>query len=192
MTEPPAEKRARQPGKFWPWLAGCALHAVAVAWLACSLERHTAPFLVFPLAVGLALGVGVVALAKWCQIERRNVLLTGALMAATITVVGQHYFAYWHARETLQQAAERRVEALAKFPGLATQVTSRAPESFVDFLASEARRGREMPGSTVAIGVGVWLSWLVDALLVASGAALLVWIASTNSPRPLDEPPRER
>jgi len=176
--------------KFLPWLVGCVIHALAVAWIATSVESRTAPFLVFPLAVGVALGVGVVALARWCQIDHRRTLLQGALLAAVMAVIGQHYFSYLHAQEALQVAAARRADALARFPGLAARLTPPEPESFVGFLQSAAERGRALPAG-VAIGIGVWLSWLLDGLLVATGAMIVAWFASANSLHPLDEPPRE-
>lgn len=190
-TAPVVSTRTTNPSsRLLPWLAGCTVHAVAVAWIASSVERTTAPFLVFPLAVGVALGVGVVALARWCQIASRRTLLQGVLLATVVVVVGQHYFSYRHAQKDLQDAAQRRAAALAKFPGLAAQLSPPPPQTFLSFLSATAARGRALPAG-VAIGIGVWLSWLFDGLLVAAGAATVAWFASANAIHPLDEPPRE-
>jgi hypothetical protein len=173
-------------------LAGCLIHAAAVAWIASSLERYTAPFLVFPVATGIALGVGIIALARWNLIETRRMLLLGTMLATCAAVVGQHYFAYLHAEQELRTAVERRSQALARFPGLAAQMTSPAPSSFLDFLDRAADAGRQLPGGMVAYGPGAWLSWFGDGLLVFAGALGVVWMSTTSTARPLDEPPPER
>jgi len=186
----PAASRSSVPLALW--LVGCLVHAAAVAWIASSLERHTAPFLVFPLATGIALGVGIVALARWSQIETRRTLFLGTMLATSGAVVGQHYFAYLHAEQELRTAVERRSQALAKFPGLAAQMTSPVPQSFFDFLDRAADAGRQLPGGLVAYGPGAWLSWFCDGLLVLAGALGVVWMATSSTARPLDEPLPER
>lgn len=185
-------RTAHTTGRAPLWLAGCLVHTVAVAWIAASLERHLAPFLVFPLAVGIAVGAGAIALARWCGIERPRTLLTSIALAACVAVVAQHYFAYLHAEKALRDNVARRSEALAKFPGLAAQMTEQPPASFFEFLDSAAAAGRPLPGGIVATGPYAWLSWLFDGALVLGGALGVAWISSSNTPRTLDEPPCER
>lgn len=185
-AQPPASDASTSPpGEAFPWssvgfwLPPALIHAVAVAYLAAVLERSFAPFLLFPLAVGVALGVGVAALAHWCGVDERRVLVAGTVCVVLVAAVGQHYFAYRH----FADEAARRAKALSEYSGLAEQFGQSEPQSFAEFLAAAADRGRLLPGGYRARGAAAWLSWLCDALLVLAGALGVVWAASRRKAR---------
>ncbi|MCR4414034.1 MAG: hypothetical protein NUV77_16585, partial [Thermoguttaceae bacterium] len=100
----------------------------------------------------------------------RPTLALGAVFAALVTVVGQHYLSYHEARRQAEASAASRVAA-ALFPERAP------PESFLQFMGREACDGRRLGGFR-ATGVLAWLTWGLDAAFVLLPATVLVVAAA--------------
>lgn len=158
------------------WLAGAIPMSLAIAWLTVWIEPHFAPVVVFPLLVGLTLGVALAVWMRLCRMGHRNSVLLGLLVAAVTLVFGQHYFAY---RKTLDQVDDRLavvLQAQLEQGKLNNLDLPLPPQSLPDFLRQTADRGRPLAGYMLH-GAGVWAWWGLDAALTLAGAAIPVWIA---------------
>jgi hypothetical protein len=142
-----------------------------VAWLAVPLQRHFAPWLFFPVLIGLLVGATLVALVRLSQVGHRRTILLLAFLAALTTVIGQHYLSYHYVRALAREEAQRHPEASQLAPMFLGRPS--APNSFAEFLASEASRGRRI-GPYTAHNSLAWLSWGLDGLLVLCAALSLV------------------
>ena len=163
------------------WLPMCGLLSASAAWLAVVVANHFAPLLIFPIMVGLVLGVTLVGLARLIQVGNRPTVILGTILACAVAVVGQHYVCYRVDRELVREQAESFHRAEQKHPGL---VLGSAPEpagGLFDYLCRQADEGRPLLGSYVARGPVAWTSWTADGLLVLA-AALLVALPAVRQP----------
>ena len=159
------------------WLAVCCVHGTGVAWVAVTVQEHFAPWLVFPLLVGIVLGTTGVGLLRVCQVGHRPTLLLGALLSALVAVCGQHYIGYRIAREVAQQEAET-FQLARQFKAELLKGSAPMPaEGFVQFMRWQAARGRPI-GSYTAQGLLAWLTWVLDGLLVLAASVAVVVPAS--------------
>ena len=169
----------------WPalalWLPMCGLLSAALAWLAVVIAKHFAPLLVFPILVGLVLGVALVGLARLMQVGDRPTVVLGTILACAVAVVGQHYVCYRVDRELVQKQAESFHRAELKHPGLVVGAAPEPAQGLLDYLRRQADEGRPLLGSYVARGPVAWTSWAADGLLVAA-AALLVVLPAVRQP----------
>lgn len=149
-----------------------------VAWLAVTLQRHFAPWLLFPVLTGLLLGAAIVTLMRLGQVGHRWTILLLTFVAALTTVVGQHYLSYLHAQAVAREEAQRNPQASQLAPVFLARPA--ASSSFAAFLASETSRGRRI-GSYTARDTVAWLSWGLDGLLVL-GAALFLVVPALKRP----------
>lgn len=162
------------PGRFRPvqglaWLVACLLLGMAAAASAQAVQRTFAPLGLFPLLAGVVLGGLLVVLMRAGHVGHRPTLVAGAALAVGVTVVGQHFLSY---REAVRAATAGRAPWVAAlFPEHAP------PQSFAQYLREEARHGRPV-GRLIASGPWVWLTWGLDALLLAIPAMLLVVVSA--------------
>lgn len=176
VAREPAAARFRS-GQLLFWMATCAVHGVAVAWMAVLVEKFRAPVLLFSLLVGVVLGATLVGMARLCQVGNRPTILLGTVLAAVTAVVGQHYISYRSAcREARHDARMYRL-AKSAFEQQVLGEMPVPPGSLVEFLRWRADRGFDFLGYS-AQGVVAWTIWALDGLLVLAAALLLVAPAS--------------
>jgi hypothetical protein len=164
------------PGRFtWKGLLlfplGAVLLAMPVALIADVIqsELRFAPLLLFPIILGVGLGALLLGLMRLSHVAHRPTLVLGALLAAAVAVVGQHYLSY---RSAQSRYAELQTVRQA-FPE-ATDIPV-APDDFVSFLQDAAESGRRLWISTRVRGPWAWASWGLDAVLITAAVlAMLV------------------
>ena len=133
------------------------------------IQTYFSPVLLFPLAAGSVLGVVCAAALRVCRLAHRPTAIAGALVAACLLVLTQHYASYRtdSARRDADQQKNMSL-AQAAFPDLDL--------NFPRYLASEAAKGHTIAGF-VAHGARPGLSWAVDGLLVIAATLVVVWLA---------------
>jgi len=147
-------------------VAGCLL-----AWAAHVVQGYFAPLVLFPLVLGAFCGLAVVAAVRIAQIGHRPTILAAALLAGATAAVGQHYAAYYaHYLHGPTTAGGASAISPADWQTIARNL---AP-SFGDYPQQQARRGRHFWFGWTIHGWVVWLSWAVDAMIVAAAAAAVV------------------
>jgi hypothetical protein len=171
-------------GQLAWWLPACALMGGAVAWFAVVAERYYAPLVAFPILIGVFLGGALVAVMRAGQVGHRPTILAGTLLAAVLTIVGQHWLAFLAVRHSEakdpKRAADLRLfEALqSDFDPESPKPPGEPPSCFGEYLGWRAeRKGLTIGGTTLRGGL-VWLIWAVDGLLVAFAAGVLVAVTA--------------
>jgi hypothetical protein len=152
------------------WLPAAAGAGLLVAWSAVVAEKYFAPFVVFPLLVGVLLSGILIALMRLLQVGHRPTILAGAILAVGLAVAGEHGFLYWQAQR--ERSADPLRDAL--FPERVP------PEGFWRYLEWETEQGRKIGGYRLT-GGGVWALWAFHALLIAAPALTLV-VATARLP----------
>jgi hypothetical protein len=145
------------------WLLGGSASAVALAWIAFQIQQEQfAPAVLFPLAVGAALGVALLLVRRWTQWPNRRLAAASAIAWGLLLVVGQDYIGH---RVRLGQFD---AEIAGGHPLAAAMVGERdLRPSFGEHLATRFR------------GAPLW--WTLDFVLTAAAAAAVVVIGAKNS-----------
>ena len=157
---------------FACWLAGAVPLSLVVAWLAVLIEPRFAPLVVFPVLVGLCLGMALAGWMRWCRMAHRTApysacwrrLWRSFAVSTTSRIAAQAQFDQRLA--IILQAQRERGEP--NDVGLPTP-----PESLPSFMRQTAERGRPLAGRVVH-GTGVWLWWGLEAALTLAGAVVPV------------------
>ncbi|NUQ66653.1 MAG: hypothetical protein HUU20_29675 [Pirellulales bacterium] len=172
---PPPAAPALQWTRLVVWLPACAVLGGVVAWGAVIGADYFAPIILFPLLVGVALGALTVGMIRVGQVGNRPTIIAGLVLAITVAAAGQHYVAYWSQVRQMREEAKTFRRAQALFPELTQGRLPVPPSDFVEYLRWQAARGRELNlGGYVARGPIAWLTWIVDALLLAVAAVAMV------------------
>jgi hypothetical protein len=161
------------------WLPGSVLFGAMAAWAAEDAQSFFAPLLLFPLLVGVVLGAVLVLLMRVGQVGHRPMILLGAVLAALVAVVGQHYVAYQIDRHTVRPADSPIEKAKAAMPELADRLSP--PQTFGEFMRRQAMQGRPVLRLFDARGGGAWTLWTVEGMLTLA-AALGVVIPAMRLP----------
>jgi len=87
------------PGSFAPVALLATLVVSPVvglvwAWAAETAQFYVAPFLLFPIVVGVLAGLTIVGLARFAQVGHRPTVVLAAVLAAAVAACGQHYLHY--------------------------------------------------------------------------------------------------
>lgn len=167
----PARGGPLLPGRLLAWLAGGLAASAAAGWLAAQVATLRAPLIVFPLILGVVLGLALAGLARLLDFGHRPSLLTGSAALLLVAIGALHYEGYRQHRRAYERAKAEQSDlknAEALFGDVAP------PESFGAFLVQEAQRGRTLFGSVTARGAWAWVSWGADALLALAGTLLVV------------------
>jgi hypothetical protein len=184
-----------QAGRF-SWIA-CLLAVivgpvVGLVWARVAEAAYLAPFLLFPILVGVFVGLTIVGLTRFAQIGHRPTILLAAVLAAATAVVGQHYLEYL-SRYSLNSPTSALAHLTKDVPGIGEAMRRKASAensiancppmapSFAEYLLAQAKRGRPLPGGYVAAGWAAWLAWAIDALLTVA-AAVAVAIPAVRVP----------
>ncbi len=163
------------------------------AWMAAETQTYAAPFLLFPILVGVVVGLTIVGAVRFAQMGHRPTIVLSVVLAAVVTVVGQHYISYLsfvshysNAKGASLGLAETKTAAVSaktrsvsgqEFAALARQL---AP-NFGQYLCAQANHGRPLWGQYVAKGWAAWLTWAIDAVLTLA-AAVAVTIPAFRVP----------
>lgn len=176
-----------QDGVFSPigLIAALAVGPVvglAWAWMAETVQFYVAPFLLFPVLVGVFTGLTIVGLVRFAQLGHRPTILLAAGLAAAVAAFGQHYLEYRSAYSKVSPASivgesfhrqDYHHNARAISPDFAP--------SFGKYLCAQANCGRPLPFGFTAVGWAAWLTWAIDSLLVIA-AAVAVTIPAVRVP----------
>lgn len=157
------------------WLPASAVLGGAVAWASVVAQEYSAPLVLFPLLVGVGLGALAVAVMRLAQVGHRPTVLLGLGLAVVLAVAGQHYLGYRMQVERTRRDAEEYLRARAMFPEVRDEESPVPPSAFGEYLRWQAARGRPLGlGGYVARGWLAWLTWTLDAGLLAAAAFAMV------------------
>jgi len=159
------------------WLFLALATAVALSRAAAAIEPRFAPWLLFPLLLGLVLGICLIWLLRWCECGNRATAIIGAILASLLLAGAQHL---WHYQRHFDAMAARKQFILQQGPKFAQVAGNLAPvpPTFAEFLEQEAARGRTLWPGRVVRGWGAWGSWGLDGLLLAAAAVAIVALAT--------------
>ena len=87
------------------------LFGLAWAWVGNAAQFYFAPLILFPLVLGVFVGLSVVALVRFAQVGHRTTTLAAVVLAATAAAVGQHYTGYLAACDRAESAIDARTPA---------------------------------------------------------------------------------
>jgi hypothetical protein len=169
------------------------------AWIAQEAQSYAAPFLLFPILVGVFAGLTIVGAARFAQMGHRPTIVLSVVFAAAVAVVGQHGISYLYFLSHYSNA--RGVNAKGDSPVFAETKKGTVPSpttggavgsdlsglacqlapNFGEYLRGQADRGRPLFGRYVAKGWVAWLSWAIDAILTLA-AAVAVTIPAFRVP----------
>ena len=171
-----------RPAQLALWIPLCLVHGGATAWLAFGIQKRFAPLGLFPILLGLAMGITLAGLMRLVHVAGRSTIVAGTVVAVTVAVFGQHYFCYQ------EQASGGRTPGGAVFAWplepIRTSFAARRP--YRPTAPSNSCAGRQFAGvpsrgrSWREAG-GAWASWALDGGLVLL-AALLVVIPAARQP----------
>ena len=127
------------------------------AWIADAVQVYVAPVIVFPIMVGVFAGLTIVAVVRFAQIGHRSTILAAAMLAAAVTVAGQHYFEYLAAYSqppVVSPSLDGKLSAIGE--NLASRkalrniqtIQRQLTPSFVEYLRVQANHGRPLPWDT--------------------------------------------
>ncbi len=145
------------------------LVGLAAAWISNVGQSYFAPIFLFPILVGMFVGLCIVGLVRLAQVGHRTTAIFGGLLAAIVAVVGQHYIAY-----LLTYWAPSAIDPSA-VPGrdLSPLLWKMAP-TFTEYMSAQALRGRPLLHGYLAQGWAAWLTWSVDAILLMAAAVVVM------------------
>jgi hypothetical protein len=154
------------------WSVISALIAIALARIAVWLQSFGfSPMVVFPLIIGAALGSMIALAANVAQEKRRELVVTGAVLAAIVCAAAEHGFSYLDYRRGYE--AKLQSDPKAQLAASMNPENMR-PASFAKFMGADAK--------------GNWVLWIVDALAMIGAAAGSAWFVSGDSHRRANGP----
>jgi hypothetical protein len=185
----PSQPPPAAGGRFaWTglWLAILAapLFGLIWAWVAVVLQAYVAPIILFPVLLGVFVGLSIVGLARFAQMGNRPTIFLAAVLAAAVAASVQHYFGYLAAEHGARPALDTTMSTGQDLPALIRQVSPGfGQHSFREYMQAQAR-GRPLAFGLTARGWLAWLSWAIDGLLVVAGAVAVtipaLWVPYCN------------
>jgi hypothetical protein len=176
-AEPPAKARFRG-ARALAWLSLVLVAAAAVAWIGAQVASVRAPWLFFPLALGVALGAIAGGAALAMQLKHCPTLCLGTLAGSAVVVVGMHFLAY---RASLDAPRSGNLAMITEaFPDVAERHGTAPQAGFADFLRRMANEGRQLPIGVNTQGAWAWATWGLDAAILGA-AAIATVLALTAS-----------
>ncbi len=140
------------------------------AWVGEVAQSYFAPIILFPILLGLFVGLCIVGVMRLAQVGHRPTVIVGAILAAAIAAIGQHYVAY-----LLTYSSAHAVDGGGLPAGDLSQILRKMVPSFSEYMAAQAHRGRPIAYGYVAQGWAAWATWSMDAvLLMAAAVAVMV------------------
>lgn len=179
---PPIPAGGFSPGKFCLSLAVGPLVGLLWAWVAQETQSY-APFVLFPILVGILVGLTIVGTARFAQLGHHPTIVLSVLLAAVVAAAGQHYISYivYVARYSSAKAGENADITLSFNTGVSATANGSSRQdmsalarklapSFGEYLVAQANRGRPVVGHYAAKGWAAWFTWAVDAILTLAAA----------------------
>jgi hypothetical protein len=137
------------------WYVAGATAAIAIAWLAALLQlADYAPLGLLPLAIGLAIGAFLGAIAATQRVAGRHRLIVGTVLLSLLTVFAEHAWLYRDFRRQWQEARSASPETAMFRPE-----EPWSPREYFE---------RELTPQRAAL-------WCLDAALITAAAAGTVW-----------------
>ena len=177
-AEEPASGGPLLAGRAGVWLAAAAVVAILAAAVADVIQMYFAPFLIFPLLVGLGVGLLLLLGLRLLHFAHRPAICVGLALSVIVCVLGQHYFAYrveadrlWQGIQARQQQYQQLKEAYPEIPELAPPPPV---PGFWEHLGRQIEAGIPLPFGLAAQGWQVVALWLLDGILVLAGGAVMV------------------
>ncbi len=158
------------------------LVGVALGYGATELQREFAPVGLFPVLVGIATGLAIVACLRLSGHTSARAHGLAALAAGAVCVGSMHYVSY----KAAQASAEVDFENFQRMTQVLPQADLKQPpqtfSSFRQFVDRRMLEGRPLAGRLVrGAWLGVW--WGVDAALVlVAAAATALFLSVPPSP----------
>ena len=156
------------------WLLGAVALGTFAARAAADAQFYFAPLVIFPFLAGVMLGGLLIGLMRGGQIGHRPTIISGAILAVAIAVAGAHYFCYLSAGESQLKQPRLADEARQFLPESLARRLQTPPANFWEYMRQQADRGRPLTLGYIARGWIVWLSWIIDGLLVLGGTAAVL------------------
>jgi len=182
-------KRPFSPAKLLVWSVAAPVAGLLVGWAGQQIQAgitlgeaqlRFAPWLLFPLLLGVVLGGVLFGLMRVVQLGHRPTVLAGMVPAVILAVLVQHYAAYWECRAVRQRNRQQHPGLMAlqhAMPDGLDQRLAPPPKSLLAYLREEAAHGRPLTATWTARGVWAWASWALDALLTIGAAVAMVGAA---------------
>jgi hypothetical protein len=167
-------------GGFALWLGLSIVAAAGWAWLAVLIQTRFAPLALFPLLLGMGVGLTATMLLRLCPVRHRAAVLVGVAFCGVVTISGQHYLAYRSYRRAHEAARQRE----PRWQLVEGHSRTLAPPGFLAYLDAQAAHGRAWSlGSSrgrISPGTAVWALWGMDGLLVLAAALAVAWRAVSS------------
>jgi hypothetical protein len=170
LATPPANQ-----GRF-TWfgliLAAVAAGGFGVVWAYAAevAQAYFAPWILFPILLGVFAGMSIVGWVRFARIGHRPTILMAAALTAVVAAVGQHGFGYLAAYDETRRSIQTDEKNGQDMSALVDQMRP----GFGKYMQAEASRGRPLLAGYTAQGWVAWLSWAVDGLLMAAAAVVVV------------------
>jgi hypothetical protein len=182
MNDPPTSFRA-EGGRFrWQGLAAAVVAALGAgsvyAWIAAAVQPHFAPLALFPILIGVCVGLTIVGFVRYARLGHRPTILLAAIVAGLAAAAGQHYFNYLRHVSAWQEAVTTAGDS---HRWNLSAIQQPPTPSFGRYLSAQSRHGRPLVGHYVARGPAAWLCWAVEALLIVV-AAVAVTLPAMRTP----------
>jgi hypothetical protein len=147
------------------WYGAGTVAAIVIAWLAALVHASGhAPIGLVPLAVGIALGASLIAIAAAQQLADRRRLIIETLLLAIVAIMAEHTWLYLDFRRQWHEARERSPQVAVFRP--------ESPWSPREYFTIEATPQRT-------------LLWSVDAAItVASAVGTIIALSKPSNPQP--------
>jgi len=165
-------------GRGAVWLVAAAIVGMLAAATADVIQMYFAPFLIFPLLVGLGVGLLLLLGLRILHFAHRPAICVGLALAVIVCVLGQHYFAYRAEADRLWQGIQARQQQYQQLKQAYPEIPELAPPppvpGFREHLARQIEAGIPLPFGLAARGWQVVALWLLDGMLVLAGGAVIV------------------
>jgi hypothetical protein len=177
LQPPPSEKGSFTWGGLALAIVVGPLFGLAWAWVANVVETYVAPMILFPILLGVFAGLSIVGLARFTQIGHRPTIVLATVLTAVVAAVAQHALRYVAAYYGPPPSVGANAVAGEKLSALLREMRP----GFGEYMQAQARRGRPLWAGYMARDWMAWLSWTIDALLIAA-AAVVVTIPALRAP----------
>ncbi|QGJ69424.1 Hypothetical protein PBC10988_11060 [Planctomycetales bacterium 10988] len=148
------------------WLLLSCLMAVSLGAASAYVQGFYAPILLAPILWGLLLGGLLGLLAWWLGFANRRFIFVATLLAVVVMIHLQHFVSYQIYLQSLEAAFQKSPAALVAH--------EYRPDSWWDFMKTQAERGRSVGGWQLK-NAQVWAWWVLDGILSGTAALIVVW-----------------
>jgi hypothetical protein len=173
------------------WIVAGLASAVGLGWLATQVATTWSPLILFPLLLGVMLGVLLVVFMRMSQVHNGWLVYTVAILAVVLTILTQHWFLYLEAKQDMDQNLDMVRQMARQFPDEFHGNLPQPPANFWEYLQHDARQPRTIVvwnKEATFQGTRTWLLWglnlaitLLTALLILHQGRNRPWCATCRS-----------